>query len=161
VRRKVAGGTAYYVHTDGRGAVMALRDSLRSGVSYAADVWGNPLLGSAGTWWKGSLYMGLGLYYMRARWYEARTGRFLSEDPIGLAGGINPYVFAGNDPVSGWDPTGLGPCPPGWVRRNGECVRDAGTLPSLPSPRPCTGRGSTAAAWRSWWVRSRRLPPCP
>jgi RHS repeat-associated protein len=47
------------------------------------------------------------LYYMRNRWYEPRTGRFLSEDPIGLAGGINPYVFAGADPVNGWDPRGL------------------------------------------------------
>jgi hypothetical protein len=44
---------------------------------------------------------------MRARWYEPRTGRFLSEDPIGLAGGINPYAFAGSDAVNTADPTGL------------------------------------------------------
>jgi hypothetical protein len=47
------------------------------------------------------------LLYMRNRWYEPRTGRFISEDPIGLAGGVNPLVFAGNDPVNGRDPTGL------------------------------------------------------
>jgi uncharacterized protein RhaS with RHS repeats len=46
------------------------------------------------------------LYYMRARWYEPRTGRFLSEDPVGLEGGINPYVYAGNDPINAADPTG-------------------------------------------------------
>ena len=46
------------------------------------------------------------LYYMRARWYEPRTGRFLSEDPIGLAGGINAFAYAGNDPVNQRDPTG-------------------------------------------------------
>ncbi len=33
-------------------------------------------------------------------------GRFISEDPIGLAGGVNPYVFAGNDPVNRRDPSG-------------------------------------------------------
>jgi hypothetical protein len=47
------------------------------------------------------------LYYMRNRWYEPRSGRFLSEDPIGLGGGINLYVFAGGDPVNGRDPSGL------------------------------------------------------
>jgi hypothetical protein len=31
----------------------------------------------------------------------------LSEDPIGLAGGINSYAFAGGDPVNGRDPSGL------------------------------------------------------
>lgn len=28
------------------------------------------------------------LYYMRNRWYDPVAGRFLSEDPIGQAGGI-------------------------------------------------------------------------
>jgi hypothetical protein len=44
---------------------------------------------------------------MRNRWYEPQSGRFLSEDPIGLEGGINQYAFAGDNPVSGRDPTGL------------------------------------------------------
>jgi RHS repeat-associated protein len=69
--------------------------------------------------WKGALWMGpeTELVYMRNRWYEPRTGRFISEDPIGLAGGINPLVFAANNPVSGRDPTGLAPpsCPDGYV----------------------------------------------
>jgi RHS repeat-associated protein len=51
-----------------------------------------------------------GLYYDRARYYDPSLTRFLSEDPIGLAGGINPYVFADNDPVNKTDPSGLGPC---------------------------------------------------
>jgi uncharacterized protein RhaS with RHS repeats len=33
--------------------------------------------------------------------------RFVSEDPLGLAGGINPYVYANNDPVNGSDPSGM------------------------------------------------------
>jgi RHS repeat-associated protein len=48
-----------------------------------------------------------GFYFMRARYYDPHLGRFISEDPIGLAGGINPYVFAGNDPVNSADPYGL------------------------------------------------------
>jgi hypothetical protein len=51
-----------------------------------------------------------GLYYVRARWYDAGMGRFISEDPIGLAGGINNYAYAANDPVNLSDPTGLRPC---------------------------------------------------
>jgi len=64
--------------------------------------------------WKGALWMGseVDLYYMRNRWYEPHSGRFLSEDPIGLSGGINPVTFATNDPVNGADPAGLDPGSP-------------------------------------------------
>ena len=48
-----------------------------------------------------------GLYYFRARYYDPTLARFVSEDPIGLDGGINSYVFAGNDPVNQTDPSGL------------------------------------------------------
>jgi len=51
-----------------------------------------------------------GLVDMRARWYDPELRRFISEDPLGLAGGINPYVFAGNDPINNADPYGLRPC---------------------------------------------------
>jgi hypothetical protein len=47
------------------------------------------------------------LYYMRNRWYEPWTGRFLSEDPSGVANGLNEYVYASGDPVNSADPTGL------------------------------------------------------
>jgi RHS repeat-associated protein len=48
-----------------------------------------------------------GFYYVRARYYDAQLGRFISEDPIGMKGGINPFVYVGNDPVNGRDPNGL------------------------------------------------------
>jgi len=47
------------------------------------------------------------LYYYRARYYHAGLGRFVSEDPLGLAAGVNAYVYAFNDPVNGVDPSGL------------------------------------------------------
>ncbi len=48
-----------------------------------------------------------GLYYYRARYYNPAMKRFISEDPIGLGGGINFYVYVGNSPVNWIDPWGL------------------------------------------------------
>jgi RHS repeat-associated protein len=64
------------------------------------------------------------LYYFRARYYDPRTGKFLTRDPIGFAGGdtnvyryvdsvgkplldTNRYRYVGNDPVNWVDPFGL------------------------------------------------------
>jgi RHS repeat-associated protein len=49
-----------------------------------------------------------GLYYMRARYYDAAVGRFISEDPIGFdSGEVNLYAYVGNNPISFIDPFGL------------------------------------------------------
>ena len=48
-----------------------------------------------------------GTFYRRNRVYDPATGRFTQEDPIGLAGGLNLYGFAGGDPVNFSDPFGL------------------------------------------------------
>jgi RHS repeat-associated protein len=50
-----------------------------------------------------------GRYYMRARYYDPGMMRFISEDPIGIAGGINVYEYAAGDPVNFSDPSGT--CP--------------------------------------------------
>ena len=47
-----------------------------------------------------------GLFYTRHRYYDPAIGRFISQDPIRLAGGLNPYAY-GLNPVSWTDPLGL------------------------------------------------------
>jgi RHS repeat-associated protein len=68
-----------------------------------------------------------GLYYYRARYYDASIGRFTAKDPIGFEGGINLYAYVGNNPVKWIDPWGLTKqcpeCPPvnnpDWVAYHG------------------------------------------
>jgi RHS repeat-associated protein len=52
---------------------------------------------------------GTGLYYYRARYYDSGLKRFVSEDPIGLAGGLNSYAYVGNNPLKYIDPKGTTP----------------------------------------------------
>ena len=47
-----------------------------------------------------------GLHYNRFRYYDPEIGRFVSQDPIGLMGGINVYIYAPN-PIEWVDPFGL------------------------------------------------------
>jgi RHS repeat-associated protein len=49
------------------------------------------------------------LCYYRARYYDPNSGRFVSEDPIRIQGGINLYAYVRNDPVRLTDPDGR--CP--------------------------------------------------
>jgi RHS repeat-associated protein len=53
----------------------------------------------------------LALYWYRARWYDANTGRFTSADPLlfGAGDAFNPYRYVGNAPANGTDPSGMQP----------------------------------------------------
>ncbi|MEY4729374.1 MAG: hypothetical protein RL020_532 [Pseudomonadota bacterium] len=57
---------------------------------------------------------GTGLYYYRARYYHPQMKRFISEDPLGVAGGVNLYQYVGGMPTMFTDPTGLD-----WFRQPG------------------------------------------
>lgn len=48
-----------------------------------------------------------GLYFYRARYYDPVKKIFLSEDPIGLAAGLNVRSYVEGDPISYADPLGL------------------------------------------------------
>lgn len=47
-----------------------------------------------------------GLVFNRYRFYDPRTGTFASQDPVGLNGGLNPYLYTSN-PTDVVDPLGL------------------------------------------------------
>ncbi len=123
-------------HTDGLGSIIDLADST-GGItqSYVYDSFGN-IVRQNGTLANPYTYTGRefdaesGLFYYRFRYYDARIGRFLQEDPIGfLVGDVNYYIFVngvrkfflyityfnetnqyvytGNNPIKRIDPLGL------------------------------------------------------
>ena len=47
------------------------------------------------------------IWNMTYRDYDAITGRWLNEDPVGLAGGANLYRYVGGNPLGRIDPSGL------------------------------------------------------
>jgi len=88
-----------------------------------------------------------GLHYNRFRYYDNGTGQYLSPDPIGLAGGINPYGYVHN-PLGWVDPLGLAGLDccknkktiyEGSSRRDAfrEAKRDAG-IPMIQQPKSIT-----------------------
>ena len=48
-----------------------------------------------------------GLHYNYFRYYDPKTGRYLTSDPIGLVGGINLFLYCANNPVNYLDVLGL------------------------------------------------------
>jgi RHS repeat-associated protein len=88
--------------------------------SISYDAWGMPTYSGSidnRLMWKGLMWEGgpaqgdvVGLSYVRGRWYDPQAGRFIQEDPISVDGGVNVYLFAGDDPVNGSDPSGMGEC---------------------------------------------------
>ena len=101
---------------DGGGSVRQLTNASAAITdTYNYDAFGN-LLNSTGTTPNNYLYRGeqfdtdLGLYYLRARYYNPQTGRFLSRDPedgkIKIPASLHKYLYASGDPVNRFDPTG-------------------------------------------------------
>ncbi|MEG2568220.1 MAG: RHS repeat-associated core domain-containing protein, partial [Acinetobacter sp.] len=101
-------------HCDHRGLPLALVDTdTRVAWSAGYDEWGNmlreenPQVLEQLIRLPGQQYdEESGLYYNRNRYYNPGLGRYITQDPVGLEGGINPYVYPLN-PVQSIDPLGL------------------------------------------------------
>ena len=99
--------------TDAIGSTLALTDSTGTAqTSYTFEPFGNTSAsGSATTnsfaYTSRELDAG-NLYFYRARYYNPQLQRFISEDPIGFAGGdVNLYDYAAESPENLRDPSGL------------------------------------------------------
>ncbi len=118
--------TSYYYHQNSLYSVAALTDAAGTVVErYAYSAYGkpafldaaaNPLDPQASTIGNPYLFTGrrldpeTGLYYYRARMYDAELGRFVSRDPIGYEGDpVNMYRYVWGVPLVGFDPTGMAP----------------------------------------------------
>lgn len=121
VARIAPDGSQRYYHTDAVGNVAALTDQAGAVTDrYAYEPFGVPA-GREGSSANPFTYVGGfgvmtepdGLYFMRARFYDPRTGRFLSKDPV-PASLVSPavlqrYQYARGNPNCLLDPSGLFP----------------------------------------------------
>jgi RHS repeat-associated protein len=101
---------------DGFGSVRLLTDSTGAVIdTYDYDAWGNTV-NATGTTPNEYLFRGeqfdtdLGLYFLRARYYDPVEGRFLTSDPqnglITSPVTLHRYLYANADPINVSDPTG-------------------------------------------------------
>ena len=106
-------GTVYHVHNDHLGTPQALTDETGATVWKASySPFGKATVTTEqikfNLRFPGQYYDAeTGLHYNWHRYYDPNTGMYITSDPIGLAGGINTYAYALNNPAIYTDPTGL------------------------------------------------------
>jgi RHS repeat-associated protein len=107
----LASGTNSYLVADSLGSVRGTVNNsgtLTGGTSY--DAWGNPetpggLTGTTPFGFAGGYTDPTGLIYLIDRYYDPQSGQFTSIDPL-VGQTLEPYLYAGDNPVSETDPTG-------------------------------------------------------
>ncbi|MEV7090535.1 RHS repeat-associated core domain-containing protein [Streptomyces sp. NPDC093085] len=107
------GRTQVYL-TDALGTVVGLADPDGTvATRYTYDPNGQPTATGAESanpyTFTGRENDGTGLLHYRNRYYDPETGRFISQDPIGYAGGTNLYEYALSSPTTYTDPSGNNP----------------------------------------------------
>jgi len=112
-------GNRYFFITDGLSSVrVVVNSSCVSQGEFRYDEFGNaeasstPPAALSGHSYVGGLGQrnegaSLGIYYARQRFYDPQLGRFLNQDPIGFAGGLNLFTYVGQKPTNLVDPSGL------------------------------------------------------
>ena len=117
IRHTQSGTEVVYYHKDGLNSVTAVTDAEHNVLRrYAYDSFGNLLSVKDGTGnalatqpqdrftYTGREYdSDVDLYFYRARYYDAKAGRFISEDPVW---DVNLYPYVGNMPMDAVDPMG-------------------------------------------------------
>lgn len=109
-RRDNAGAVTYYLADHLGSVVLETNASGAASLTREYDPFGNLLQGGSAS---GYAFTGReldaesGLLYYRARYYDPKLGRFISEDPIGLEDGPNVYTYVKDNPITRRDPEGL------------------------------------------------------
>ncbi len=111
---RTEGGKTQVYLTDALGTVVGLANSDGTvATTYAYDPGGTPTASGSATsspyTFTGREDDGTGLLYYRDRYYDPQTGRFISQDPSGQAGGTNLYEYALSSPTTYTDPSGNNP----------------------------------------------------
>jgi RHS repeat-associated protein len=111
------GASTHYYLSDGLGSTLALTDEDGDVANdYDYDVFGG-LRDSSGSQDNAFTFAGeqvdgsTGLQYLRARYYDPNTGRFISPDPSGWDSSLggHRFAFGVNRPTTSVDPSGLDP----------------------------------------------------
>ncbi|MGQ0698472.1 MAG: RHS repeat-associated core domain-containing protein [Panacagrimonas sp.] len=138
----IRSGVTYYVLNDHLGRPREVQNASKTVVWKASNTefdrivtfntFGGLNLGFPGQYYDAES----GNWYNWNRYYDGSTGRYTQVDPIGLAGGLNPYAYVGGNPVNFVDPLGLVTVTVGATVRIPAWVRDV--VPSF------VGQGGSA-----------------
>jgi RHS repeat-associated protein len=135
----------YYIHNDHLGTPRAMTDANKKVVwRWDSDPFGNTAANddpdndgvkvSMNLRFAGQYFdQESGLHYNYHRYYDPLTGRYVTSDPIGLAGGLNTFGYANANPIHYSDPYGLAAQP---APNPGPVIRP---VPGTPTTFPNVG----------------------